>query len=141
MSKKVKKGGKVGVKQRVTLGLPVGAVMNCSDNSGAKTVYTIAVTGLKGKLSKLPSGSVGDMIIVCVKKGIQKLKKKVMQAIIIRQRKAWRRKEGIFIHCEDNAAVIANLKGELKGSAINGPVAKECSELWPKVSSKASSIF
>ena len=99
MSKKIKKGGKVGVKQRITLGLPVGAVMNCSDNSGAKSVYTIAVTGLKGKLSKLPSGSLGDMIIVSVKKGTQKLRKKVLQAIIIRQRKAWRRREGIFMYC------------------------------------------
>jgi len=41
---------------------------------------------------------------------------------------------------EDNAGVIINLKGEMKGSAITGPVAKECADLWPKVAAAASSI-
>jgi large subunit ribosomal protein L23e len=40
----------------------------------------------------------------------------------------------------DNAGVIINPKGEMKGSAITGPVAKECAELWPKIAGHASSI-
>ena len=44
----------------------------------------------------------------------------------MRQRKAWRRKDGVFLYFEDNAGVIVNPKGEMKGSAITGPVAKEC---------------
>jgi large subunit ribosomal protein L23e len=47
-------------------------------------------------------------------------------AIIVRQRKPWRRRDGIFLYFEDNAGVIVNPKGEMKGSAIAGPVAKEC---------------
>ena len=42
--------------------------------------------------------------------------------------------------CQDNAGVIVNNKGEMKGSAITGPVAKECADLWPRIASNASSI-
>ena len=51
--------------------------------------------------------------------------------VVIRQRKTWRRKDGTFIYFEDNAGVIVNPKGEMKGSAITGPVAKECADMWP----------
>ena len=64
----------------------------------------------------------------------------VMPAVVIRQRKPYRRKDGIFVYFEDNAGVIVNVKGEMKGSAITGPVAKECADLWPKISSNASSV-
>ena len=49
-----------------------------------------------------------------------------MPVVIVRQRKAWRRRDGVFLYFEDNAGVIVNPKGEMKGSAITGPVAKEC---------------
>jgi uncharacterized membrane protein len=49
-----------------------------------------------------------------------------MPIVVVRQRKAWRRKDGVFLYFEDNAGVIVNPKGEMKGSAITGPVAKEC---------------
>ena len=64
----------------------------------------------------------------------------VMQAVVIRQRKPFRRKDGVFIYFEDNAGVIVNNKGEMKGSAITGPVAKECADLWPRIASNSSSI-
>jgi hypothetical protein len=73
-----------------------------------------------------------------VKKGKPELRKKVLQAVVIRQKKAWRRREGTFIYFEDNAGVIVNEKGELKGSAITGPIAKECGELWAKIASAAA---
>jgi large subunit ribosomal protein L23e len=80
------------------------------------------------------------MVMATVKKGKPELRKKVFPAIIVRQRKPIRRKEGLIIYFEDNAGVITNPKGELKGSAIAGPVAKECADLWPRVASAASSI-
>ena len=64
----------------------------------------------------------------------------VTPAVVIRQRKPWRRKEGLYIYFEDNAGVIVNPKGEMKGSAITGPVAKECADLWPRIASAANSI-
>mmetsp|Transcript_15628 Transcript_15628/g.63792 ORF Transcript_15628/g.63792 Transcript_15628/m.63792 type:complete len:126 (-) Transcript_15628:138-515(-) len=124
----------------MTLGLPVGAVMNCADNTGAKNLYIISVKGIKGRLNRLPSGGPGDMVLATVKKGKPELRKKVLQAVIIRQKKKWRRKDGIFIGFEDNAGVIVNPKGEMKGSAITGPVAKECADLWPRVASASGTI-
>mmetsp|Transcript_264 Transcript_264/g.2098 ORF Transcript_264/g.2098 Transcript_264/m.2098 type:complete len:99 (+) Transcript_264:318-614(+) len=70
----------------------------------------------------------------------KKKKRTVMPAVVIRQRKPWRRKEGLYVYFEDNAGVIVNPKGEMKGSAITGPVAKECAELWPRIASAANSI-
>ena len=134
------RAGRVGTKLRVSLGLNVAAVMNCADNSGAKNLYIISVFGIKGHLNRLPAASVGDMCLCSVKKGKPELRKKVTTVIIIRQKKAWRRKDGTFISFEDNAGVIANPKGELKGSTINGPVAKECADLWPKIASTSGSI-
>lgn len=125
----------------MTLGLPVGAVINCADNSGAKTLYVIAVKGIKGRLNRLPAGTVGDMIMCSVKKGKPDLRKKVIPAVIVRQRKAWRRREGVFLYFEDNAGVIVNPKGEMKGSAITGPVAKECADVWPKIASAAGTVL
>jgi large subunit ribosomal protein L23e len=103
--------GKVGVKLRVTTGLPVAATLNCADNSGGKSLMIIATYGTQANLNKLPTASLGDMVLVSCKKGNQKLRKKVMPTIVVRQRRAWRRKEGVFIYCEDNAGVIANNKG------------------------------
>lgn len=114
--------------------------MNCADNTGAKNLFVIAVHGIKGRLNRLPAGGAGDMFVATVKKGKPELRKKVMPAVIIRQRKAIRRKDGTVLVFEDNAGVIVNPKGEMKGSAITGPVAKECADLWPRIASNASSI-
>merc|ERR1712198_64117 len=133
-------GGRVGGKFRMSLGLPVGAVMNCADNTGAKNLFVIAVNGTQARLNRLPAAAAGDLFVASVKKGKPELRKKVMPAVVIRQRKAFRRKNGVFIYFEDNAGVIVNNKGEMKGSAITGPVAKECAELWPRIASNAASI-
>jgi len=140
MSAKRGRGGVGGGKFRISLGLPVGAVINCADNTGAKNLYVIAVKGFGARLNRLPSACVGDMIISTVKKGKPDLRKKVMPAVVIRQRKQFRRKDGTFIYFEDNAGVIVNNKGEMKGSAITGPVAKECADLWPKIASSAQCV-
>ena len=92
------------------------------------------------------------MFMASVKKGKPELRKKgrlqksyikcvVMPAIVVRQRKSWRRKNGVFLYFEDNAGVIVNPQFEMKGSGITGPVAKEAADLWPKIASSASSIW
>ncbi|KAJ1934249.1 60S ribosomal protein L23, partial [Kickxella alabastrina] len=134
------RGGAAGNKFRMTLGLPVGAVINCADNSGAKNLNIIAVAGIKGRLSRLPAAGVGDLLVATVRKGKPELRKKVTPAVVIRQRKSWRRKDGVFIYFEDNAGVIVNVKGEMKGSAITGPVGKECADLWPRIASNSGTV-
>ncbi|CAN1242783.1 60S ribosomal protein L23 [Linum perenne] len=84
----------------MSLGLPVAATVNCADNTGAKNLYIISVKGIKGRLNRLPSACVGDMVMATVKKGKPDLRKKVMPAVIVRQRKPWRRKDGVFMYFE-----------------------------------------
>eukprot|EP00999_Lentomonas_sp_LEN2_P001325 NODE_2354_length_590_cov_61.835853_g2304_i0.p1 GENE.NODE_2354_length_590_cov_61.835853_g2304_i0~~NODE_2354_length_590_cov_61.835853_g2304_i0.p1 ORF type:complete len:141 (+),score=31.67 NODE_2354_length_590_cov_61.835853_g2304_i0:65-487(+) len=134
-------GGKgAGNKFRISLALPVGAVVQCADNTGAKNLYVIAVQRVHGRLNRLPAASVGDMVMATVKKGKPEMRKKVMPAVIVRQKKHWRRPDGTFIYFEDNAGVVVNPKGEMKGSAIAGPVAKECADIWPRVASNAGTV-
>jgi len=132
--------GTAGNKFRLTLGLPVGAVLNCADNSGAKSLFVIEPFRSGSHLNRLPDAGVGDMVVASVKKGKPELRKKTMPAVVIRQRKAWRRRDGLFLYFEDNAGVIVNPKGEMKGSAITGPVAKECADLWPRIASNAGTV-
>ena len=133
-------GGVSGGKLKMSLGLPVAAVMNCADNSGAKNLYIMGVHRVQGRLNRLPQAGAGDMCMVTVKKGKPELRKKVMPGVVVRQRKAWKRPDGTFIYFEDNAGVIVNNKGEMKGSGITGPVAKECADLWPKIASASGTI-
>ncbi|KAK9447511.1 60S ribosomal protein uL14 [Limtongia smithiae] len=132
--------GASGQKYRVSLGLPVGAILNCADNSGARNLYIISVKGIGARLNRLPAAGVGDMVMATVKKGKPDLRKKVMPAIVIRQSKPWRRKDGVYLYFEDNAGVIVNPKGEMKGSAITGPVGKECADLWPRIASNSGVV-
>lgn len=134
------RGGRSGIKLKISNCLPVASIMNCADNTGAKNLYMIAVSGTGARLSRFPRGSVGDMFLASVKKGKPELRKKVMPAVIIRQRKPIRRREGFFLYFEDNAGVIVNNKGEMKGQNVTGPVAKECADLWPRIAAKAGSI-
>tara|TARA_B110000305_G_scaffold222459_1_gene266128 strand:+ start:161 stop:628 length:468 start_codon:yes stop_codon:yes gene_type:complete len=154
MSKRAR-GGRSGTKLKISSCIPVACVMNCADNTGAKNLYVVAVTMTGARLNRLPRGSVGELFLASVKRGKPELRKKVMPAVIIRQRKAFRRREGYFLYFEgkysihqlfniklilDNAGVIVTPKGEMKGSAVSGPVAKECSELWPRIAAHAGSI-
>jgi large subunit ribosomal protein L23e len=63
MSAKRGRGGVGGGKFRISLGLPVGAVINCADNTGAKNLFVISVKGFGSRLNRLPAACVGDMII------------------------------------------------------------------------------
>ncbi|KAI9369124.1 ribosomal protein L14 domain-containing protein [Aspergillus egyptiacus] len=133
--------GVAGNKLKMTLGLPCGAVLNCCDNSGARNLYIIAVRGAGARLNRLPAAGVGDMVMATVKKGKPELRKKVMPAVVVRQSKPWRRPDGIYLYFEDNAGVIVNAKGEMKGSAITGPVGKEAAELWPRIASNSGVVM
>ncbi len=128
------------IKARMTRPLPSGARVMCSDNSGAKIIEIISVLGQKGVRKRMPKAGVGDIVVASVKKGTPETRKQKVNAIIIRQKKEYRRPDGIRIKFEDNACVITNEKGEPKGSEIRGPVAREAAERWDKIASVASII-
>lgn len=128
------------VKARITKALPVGAYINCADNTGAKILQIITVMGYKGKRRRIPKAGVGDMVKCTVKEGDVKIRKQVVNAVIIRQRAEYRRKDGTRIKFEDNAAVIVDDKGEPKGTEIKGPVAKEAVERFSALGRIASIV-
>lgn len=70
------KKGASGAKFRISLAMPVGAVMNCADNTGGKNLYVIAVKGIRGRLNRLPAAGCGDLVLATVKKGKPELRKK-----------------------------------------------------------------
>ena len=140
MSSKKSKSAMQGVKLKMALGLPVGALINCADNSGAKNLYIFAAKRIQAALNRLPAASVGDMVLCTVKKCKPELRKKVLCAVIVRQRKSWRRRDGYFIYFQDNAGVIVSNKGDMKGNSILGPIARECADLWPKLAAAAESV-
>jgi len=65
------------------------------------------------------------MLVVSVKKGTPEMRKQVLNAVVIRQKKEYRRPDGLRVSFEDNAAVITDLDGIPKGTEIKGPVARE----------------
>ena len=137
---KVRKRG-LGVRFKLSRGIPVGAVVKCADNSGAKELTIIGVVGYRGRLRRLPSAAVGDMVVASVTKGTPAMRRQIVRAIIIRQRKPFRRPNGVWVAFEDNAAVVVSPEGDAKGSEIHGPVAREAAERWPSVARIASIVI
>ena len=101
------------------------SVMNCADNTDAKNLSIMTVKGIGGRLNKITVTRLDVMCVCFVNKGNPVLRKKVMSVVVICHRKSRHRREGIFICFKDNAGVIMNVKGEMKGSAITRPVSQE----------------
>ena len=132
--------GMIGQRPKISRGLPAGSVVKCTDNTGAKELRMIQVIGYKGRLRRVPAAAVGDMVVVSVRKGTPDMRRKIFRAVVVRQKKLYRRAEGIWVQFEDNSAVIMTPEGEMRGSEIRGPVAKEAAERWPRIASAASII-
>ncbi|MBU7032885.1 MAG: 50S ribosomal protein L14 [Theionarchaea archaeon] len=120
--------------------LCTGSRLICADNTGAKELEIISVLEYKGVHGRYPKAGIGDMIMASVKKGRPDIRKKVVNAVIVRQKKEYRRVSGIRIKFEDNAAVITGPDGVPKGTEIRGPVAKEAIEKWVRLSSAANIV-
>jgi len=98
--------------------------LKVADNSGAKEVLCIKVLGG----SKRRYASIGDTIVVSVKQAMPSGNMKkgaVAKAVVVRTKKEIRRPDGSYIRFDDNAAVILNEGGEMSGTRIFGPVARE----------------
>ncbi len=129
------------VKARITRGLQIGSEIKTCDNSGAKLIKIINVREVKTRHGSRAGVGVGTLIQATVKKGSPDMRKKVVFAVIVRQKKPYRRLNGQRICFEDNAAVVLkDDKGNPKGTMIKGPVAKEACDRWPGIAKIASII-
>ena len=130
------------ISARATRGLNLGAILNVADNSGAKIVRLVSVKGGKGRKGRQSSAKIADFLKVSVKKGVLDMKGKVFDAILIRQKKSYRRLNGERVSFEDNAvAILKDEKGNPKGTQIKVPVAREVMERWPSVAKLATIIY
>ncbi len=127
---------------RATAGLNLGSRLSAADNSGAKVVKIVSVKRWKGRKKTQGRAKIADLVKVSIKKGIPDMKGKVFEAIVIRQKKPFRRLNGERIAFEDNAvAILKDEKGNPKGTQIKGPVAREILERWPQVAKIAQSVY
>jgi large subunit ribosomal protein L14 len=129
-----------GLPGRQTRGIPKGAMLECIDNTGAKRVQVIEVPKYHGTARRYPSAGIGDLVIVTVKRGTPEMRKQILYAVLVRQRRPFRRSDGLTIQFEDNACVVTSKEGETKGTDIKGPVAREAAERWPRIAATASII-
>lgn len=129
-----------GIPGRQTRGLPKGARLECVDNTGAKVVEIVEVPKYHGVHRRYASAGIGDLLLVSVKKGSPEMRRQLVNAVIVRQRRPFRRPDGIMVKFEDNACVITTPEGEVKGSDIKGPVAREAAERWPRIAATASIV-
>ena len=130
----------IGIKAHIPRSLNAGALLDCVDNTGARQVEIISVKNYRGVKNRQPKGGIGDMLVVSVKKGTPEMKKQILRAVVIRQKKEFKRPDGLRVAFEDNAVVITDDDGIPKGTEIKGPVAREAAERFGKIASAASII-
>lgn len=129
------------VKAWIPKALPHGCCVPTCDNSGAKLIKIVSVFNSKTSRGRYPAAGIGDIVYGAVKKGTQQMRKTVVFAVIVRQKKEYRRPDGMRIKFEDNAAVVLkDEKGNPKGTILKGPIAKEACDRWPAVAKIASII-
>jgi len=130
------------ISSKATRSLNIGSILEACDNSGARVVRIVSVK--KGKTKKGMQGcaKLADWVKVSVRKGDPKMKGEVFDAVVVRQKKPWRRNTGERVCFMDNAVVLLkDEKGNPKGTQIKGPIAREVQERWKEVAKIASIVY
>ncbi len=130
------------IKARITKGIMHGTKVETCDNSGAKIVRIISVKGAKTVKNRIASAGVGDLLRVSVVSGRPDMRKQVVPAVVVRQKKEYRRLEGMRVKFEDNAVVIMkdDKAGTPKGTIFKGAIAKEATSRWPGLAKVAKIV-
>lgn len=130
-----------GLTSKIPRALQTGSKMVCADNTGARVVQIVSVFGYHGVKNRQPKMGLGDLATVTVKKGTPDMKRKLVRAVVVRQKKEFRRPNGLRVSFEENAMILLNENGDPRGTVIKGPVAREVAERFPKVGSMATIII
>jgi large subunit ribosomal protein L14 len=132
-----------GIKANVTRLLPVGSRIPTCDNSGAKIIEIVSVLTSKTRKGRRSSAGVGDLVTATVVSGRPDMRHKLVKAVIVRQKKEYRRPDGMRVRFEDNSAVVLkdDKGGNPKGTIFKGPIAKEAVERWPAIGKVASMVL
>ncbi|PWE01299.1 50S ribosomal protein L14 [Marinilabilia rubra] len=114
--------------------------LSVADNSGAREVLCIRVLGGTGRRY----ASIGDRVVVTVKSALPSSEMKkgtVSKAVVVRTKKEVRRADGSYIRFDDNACVLINNLGEMRGTRIFGPIPRELREGYMKIVSLAPEVL
>ena len=114
--------------------------LTVADNSGAKEVLCIRVLGG----TKKRYASIGDQIVVTVKSALpsgEVKKGTVSRAVVVRTKKEVRRPDGSYIRFDNNAVVLLNNAGEIRGTRIFGPIPRELRDKYMKIISLAPEVL
>jgi len=116
-------------------------ILKIADNTGAKVAQCIKVLGG----SRRRYAQIGDVVVIAVKKADPRRDVKrhqVLKAVIVRQKKPFKREDGTYLRFDENAAVIVNDKGEPRGGRIFGPIPKELKEKgFDKITNLAKDVI
>jgi large subunit ribosomal protein L14 len=126
---------------KMTGGLTIGTMIKVDDNSGVKMLHILGKEKYRGRRGRIPAIGIGDVLFGSVVSGKKDLMKKVMRAVVIRQKKEFRRVTGERIAFEDNACVILTEKNEPQATEIKGVIAKEVAERFPKVATLSRNVI
>jgi len=130
------------ISAKATRGLNIGSKVIAADNSGARIVRIVGVKKGKSTKGTQQYAKIGDWVKVSVRAGKPEMKGNVFDAVVIRQKKPFKRKTGERVMFEDNAvALLKDTKGTPKGTQIKGPVAREISERWKAVGKIAQFVL
>jgi len=130
------------ISSKMTNGLAVGSLVEVADNSGGRIARITSV--VKGKTTKGRNqfARVADWVKVSIRAGDPKMKGQLFDAVIVRQKRVWRRYTGERVGFSDNAvALLKDEKGNPKGTQIKGPIAREVQERWKEVAKLATIIY
>ncbi|VVB78793.1 50S ribosomal protein L14 [uncultured archaeon] len=131
-----------GVAARLTKGLNFGSFALASDNSGARIVKIVGLKGSKTRRGRQQYVKIGDHVKISVRKGNPEIVGQVFDAVVIRQKKPYRRNTGERVAFQDNAVcLLKDEKGNPKGTQIKGPIAKEVADKWPFLAKIAKFIL
>lgn len=127
---------------RATAGLQIGSEVVAADNSGARIVRITGVVHGKTKKGRHQVAKISDWVKVSVRVGKPDMKGQVFDAVVIRQKKSYRRRTGERVCFEDNAvALLKDDKGNPKGTQVKGPVAREVQERWGQIAKIAQFVL
>ena len=130
------------INARPTRALNIGSMVVAADNSGARIVRITGVKHGKTKKGRQQYAKIADWVKVSVRAGKPELRGQVFDAVVIRQKRPYKRITGERVCFEDNAvALLKDEKGNPKGTMIKGPVAREVLERWKEVAKLAQFVL
>jgi large subunit ribosomal protein L14 len=130
------------ISAKATRALNIGSHVLSSDNSGARIVKIVSVKKGKSKKKRQQYAKIADWVKVSVRAGKPDMVGTVFDAVVIRQKKPFKRKTGERVAFQDNAvALLKDDKGNPRGTQIKGPIAREVQERWAQVAKIAQYVL